>query len=155
MPNHFHFLIYTTIKSEGLKKYGEREVNILSDNLRIMLSSYTRAINKQQNKSGSLFRQNTKMKDLSKIGGSKISSPNSLGYDFYCFFYIHQNPLIAGLVNELEDWEFSSYPDYIGLRNGTLVNKELVFEILDIEKEDIKRISTFLVEENVGRIFEG
>ena len=56
------------------------------------------------------------MKNLTEIENSRISRPGELGYDFYCFHYIHQNPLMAGLVNNLEDWEFSSYPDFIGKR---------------------------------------
>jgi hypothetical protein len=30
--------------------------------------------------------------------------------------YIHLNPLFAGLVKKAEDWEFSSYRDYLGGR---------------------------------------
>ncbi|PZF73973.1 hypothetical protein DN068_06445 [Taibaiella soli] len=43
--------------------------------------------------------------------------------------YIHQNPIRAGLVNRLEDWEYSSFKDYAGLRNGTLCNKEMLMTI--------------------------
>jgi len=34
--------------------------------------------------------------------------------------YIHMNPVTAGLVARPEEWIFSSYRDYIGLREGTL-----------------------------------
>jgi putative transposase len=34
--------------------------------------------------------------------------------------YIHLNPVKAGLVERPEDWAFSSYQDYVGLRRGTL-----------------------------------
>ncbi|MEE8391301.1 MAG: hypothetical protein V3S14_10980 [Anaerolineae bacterium] len=34
--------------------------------------------------------------------------------------YIHLNPVTAGLVTRPEDWAFSSYRDYAGLRDGTL-----------------------------------
>jgi len=40
-----------------------------------------------------------------------------------CFNYIHNIPVKAGLVKKPEDWEFSSYADIIGLRNGTLANR--------------------------------
>lgn len=59
MPNHFHILAYT-------KK--EFEQTGFSKDLRIMLSSYTRAINKQENRVGSLFQQNTKIKPLQSRG---------------------------------------------------------------------------------------
>ena len=34
--------------------------------------------------------------------------------------YIHLNPIADGLVRRVEDWEFSNYPEFIGLRNGKL-----------------------------------
>jgi len=35
--------------------------------------------------------------------------------------YIHRNPIEADLAKSAEGWEFSSYRDYVGLREGTLV----------------------------------
>lgn len=55
MPNHFHLLVYS--KADIVEKS-------FYNDLRIMLSSYTRAINKQENRIGSLFQQNTKIKLL-------------------------------------------------------------------------------------------
>ena len=65
---------------------------------------------------------------------------NDVGNDYLlsCFLYIHQNPLQAGLVNKLEDWEFSSYLDYVGLRNGTLVNTKEGLDMLQISAEQVK-----------------
>jgi hypothetical protein len=40
--------------------------------------------------------------------------------------YIHLNPVKAGLVQSAGDWEFSSYQEYAGLRNGTLPNMEIL-----------------------------
>ncbi|SHI89158.1 REP element-mobilizing transposase RayT [Tangfeifania diversioriginum] len=155
MPNHFHLMIYTTEKSELVTRYqNDAEVSVFSDNLRIMLSSYTRAINKQENKSGSLFRQNTKMKNLTEIKSDHISLPTSLGYDFYCFHYIHQNPVVAGFVANPEEWEFSSYNDYIGKRNGTLVNKKLTLEILDLNVDEIKNQTNYFIDERLIDLFE-
>jgi hypothetical protein len=42
--------------------------------------------------------------------------------------YIHLNPVAAGLVSKAEDWEFSSYRDYLGLRNGTLPKPNVVLD---------------------------
>ena len=33
-------------------------------------------------------------------------------------YYIHLNPLKAGLVKSLDDWPFSNYPEFVGKRNG-------------------------------------
>jgi hypothetical protein len=40
--------------------------------------------------------------------------------------YIHLNPVVAGLAKQPEDWEFSSYRDYIGLHKGTLPEPEII-----------------------------
>ena len=117
-------MIHANENSEKTKKYGNTMVNSFSENLRTMLSSYTQAINKQENRTGSLFQQNSKLKPINDIFYGKISNPNNIGYDYYCFHYIHNNPINSGIVNKNEEWEFSSYQDYLGLRNGTLINKE-------------------------------
>jgi len=129
MPNHFHLLI-------NAKKEAEEFVNTknmiytqaLAKSIGLMLSSYTQAINKQQKRKGSLFAHQTKAKQLNFRKGE---------YTFKCFFYIHQNPLVAGLVKKIEDWEFSSFLDYIGERKGSLINKDLAFEIVKFDKENI------------------
>lgn len=92
----------------------------------MLLSSYTQAINKQNKTSGSLFQQNTKAKAI--IKGSNL-------YDLLCFHYIHQNPMKAKLVDKMEDWAYSSFKDYCGLRNGTLCDQELAFRLLDLDKK--------------------
>lgn len=62
MPNHFHFLIYANPLSVGEKKVGGIVMTTLAHGFQTLLSGYTTAINKQQNTSGSLFRQRTKAK---------------------------------------------------------------------------------------------
>ena len=44
--------------------------------------------------------------------------------------YIHRNPLKAGLVERLEDWEFSSYPEYVATRGGSLPEPEMILEMI-------------------------
>jgi len=105
MPDHFHFLIYVKTKNiEQLKK-----------NIGILLSSYTKAINKAYNRNGSLFQQHTKTKLL--LDEKNIHT---------VLAYIHQNPVRKGLVKRIEDWDFSSYPGYIGMTNNALVEKSFV-----------------------------
>ena len=102
----------------------------------IMLSSYTQAINQQENRKGSLFAHSTKSIMLNMKGND---------YLLNCFMYIHQNPLLAGIVDRIEDWEYSSYPDYIGKRNGSLINLNLGLDVLNIDKEDIEIITNQLL----------
>ncbi|MEX0813643.1 MAG: hypothetical protein WD048_15600 [Chitinophagales bacterium] len=159
MPNHFHWLCYSKSNIAGEK---------FSNDLRVMLRSYARAINKQEDRIGSLFQQHSKIKPLEFPGGNvssdtmtrshsitgnrKISTPQSRAttldldninqYPFTCFHYIHQNPLKAGLVKKMEDWEMSSFRDYAGIRNGKLCNKSIASKYLyipDNPKEFIKQ----------------
>ncbi len=135
MPNHFHFMIYANENSEKTKTRGKIGANVFPKNLRIMLSSYTRAVNIQENRSGSLFQQNSKIKPLNDVFYGKISPSAQISYDYYCFHYIHNNPVSAGLVGKKEDWEFSSYQDYIGIRNGSLINKTLALKTICLEDD--------------------
>jgi len=98
----------------------------------ILMSSYAQAINKQNGSIGSLFQQKTKAKILhEEVDGGRQS------YLENCFFYIHQNPLEAGLVNDLSKWPYSSYLDYCGLRNGSLCDKELFYKYSGLTQDDI------------------
>jgi REP element-mobilizing transposase RayT len=126
MPNHFHFLINADSRTITTKVIAGKEKNILSEGIRMLLSSYTQAINNQNNTFGSLFQQNTKAKAIAK---------DSNLYDLLCFHYIHQNPMRAKLVKKMEDWNYSSFKDYCGLRNGTLCNQQWAFQLLDLDKK--------------------
>ena len=44
--------------------------------------------------------------------------------------YLHLNPVLAGLADNPESWIFSSYQDYVGLRNGTLSTPDIVLSQL-------------------------
>jgi putative transposase len=110
----------------------------LNYSIGVMLRSYTRAINLQENRSGTLFRQQTKANCLTRV--DKISKVwyQSQGvtqinidypdhqYPNICFNYINLNPVKDKLVKRCEDWEFSSYPDIIGLRKGKLISRERI-----------------------------
>jgi putative transposase len=123
MPNHFHFLIHSDERTIATKLIAGQNKNILSEGIRHMLSSYTQAINKQNHFTGSLFQQNTKARPIVK---------GSRNYDLTVFHYIHQNAYQAKLVEKMEDWEYSSFPDYCDRRNGTLCNKELAIKLLGL-----------------------
>ncbi|MDD2657440.1 MAG: hypothetical protein PHD04_02120 [Candidatus Pacebacteria bacterium] len=147
MPNHFHLMVYVrsvVIVSEGFtlsetltNKTLTNENRTFNDSIGLMLRSYTRAINIQQNRTGSLFRKETKAEGITKtdegITPSFFDTPTGTflnmheveySYPKICFDYIHQNPVVAGLCAQPEDWEFSSATDYAGLRDGKLINRE-------------------------------
>lgn len=157
MPNHFHLMV--RVKNTELIIADQKKVNLssgsatwsrtptnvmqnsINKSIGIMLASYTRAINKQQNKTGSLFRAKTKAECLNcpkmiepsfikENGITQINTHDPVKtYPQICFNYIHQNPVKANLVKTETDWEFSSARDYADIRDGKLVNKDLSLEL--------------------------
>jgi len=129
MPNHFHFMVEATSTSIEEIPIGDIMVSRLSNGYRSVLSGYAKGFNVQNKRSGSLFRQKTKYKPLENSDSD---------YPLICFNYIHQNPLKASLVKRLEDWEFSSFRDYLGERNGTLCNRHRAAELLGLDTNYFK-----------------
>jgi len=109
----------------------------LNDSIAILLRSYTRAINIQEKRSGSLFRKETKAKDGWEDPYLTLLHPsygkvwrNWEMYGHTCFNYIHNNPVEARLARTAENWEYSSAKNFAGLRNGRLCNQKLAKELL-------------------------
>ena len=111
-----------------------------NDSIAILLRSYARAINKQQDRSGALFREDTKAKtgwidefitvDRYRNGPNDFRAFPDDEYGWHCFNYIHENPVAAKLVAHATNWEYSSARDYAGLRSGTLCNQALAKQLL-------------------------
>jgi len=135
MPNHFHWMIRIHPDyEESLEDHSSTDTNApivapINRSISILLSSYTKAINRMYGRSGSLFRGRTKSIDLSPDDRTDNQ------YPLICFLYIHQNPLKAKLVNKLEDWKFSSFRDYAGIREGTLCNINQTQILLELPSE--------------------
>jgi len=111
MPNHFHLRVQ--IKDNNLE-------NELNSEIGTMLRSYTRAINLQEERTGSLFQQKTKAK--------KVNS-----HSVICFNYIHQNPIKAGIADRIENWEYSSFNEYLGKTRNPICNTELGKSIIEFK----------------------
>ncbi|MBK8300479.1 MAG: transposase [Chitinophagaceae bacterium] len=114
MPNHFHFQVYSVKRTIATRIVGGTERNVLAEGIRNLLSSYLGIINK-------------------KTPNKYLHPKGSNLYDRTCFHYIHQNPVKAKLVSKMEDWEYSSFKDYCGKRNGSLVNQELAIRLLALD----------------------
>ncbi|MDO8930388.1 MAG: hypothetical protein Q7J86_04395 [Bacteroidota bacterium] len=154
MPNHFHLMVHVkqvfvpvtdgvTSATDGVtwshpvSKLKEISFN---HNIGILLRSYARAINKQEQRVGALFREETKAECVTPIEGITPSfyntssgalihvSNSEMEYPQICFDYIHFNPVSARLVVRPEEWEFSSYRDYCGIRDGKLINRKIAKE---------------------------
>jgi putative transposase len=141
MPNHFHLMVYVnkkTAASGSATLSRTPAFHGFNKSIGILLASYTRAINKQENKSGSLFRAKSKAECLTKSEGITPSFYNTANgtkinllipekqYPQICFSYIHNNPVKANLVVKPEDWEFSSYKELTG--KEVLINKKRIQE---------------------------
>lgn len=103
MPNHFHFLIR---QNENLP---------ISKLIAKLCTGYSMYFNKKTERVGSLFQ-----------GAFKAILVDSDSYLLWLTAYIHQNPTTAGLVKNPEDYQWSSYLDYIESRNGMLCAKDSV-----------------------------
>ncbi|MDY6800397.1 MAG: transposase [Bacteroidota bacterium] len=148
MPNHFHLMVRLNrvVLEPHTEGFALSETlgcqRTLNQSIGIMLRSYTNAINKQQNRTGSLFRKETKAECLNCPNGITPSFYNTefktqiqvdcpeRQYPQVCFNYIHQNPVKAELVKTETAWEFSSAQDFAGMRNGALVNKTVASEYI-------------------------
>jgi putative transposase len=117
MPNHFHFLIHANAKSVELVR--STNIQLLSRRLGTLQSSYTRAINIQENSTGTLFQQKYKAIILSNEHAEN------------CFHYIHNNPIKANLTVLEETWPYSSYHEYLNDANN-VCNKALAAALLQI-----------------------
>jgi putative transposase len=142
MPNHFHFEIYATEESAKAKKVGNIFSTELSNGFRLLQSNYAQYFNKRQKRTGSLFRQKTKAKGM---------SDGSNHYGYIAFHYIHQNPLVAKLVSKMEDWKYSSFCDYAGLRNGTLCDKNLAKKLIGFNTENFIAESCAIIDDDMSR----
>ncbi len=123
MPNHFHFLIYSNEISATKIKLGSINISMLSNSFRMLLSVYAQILNKEKIETGSVFRQKTKAKFL---------DPSSLDNAINCFNYIHSNPVKASLVNHQQDWDYSSFNEYLGLFETNILNMKMAKLKLDI-----------------------
>ena len=138
MPNHFHLMVYVnqiSISKQVTESHQLTKSRSINDSISILLRSYTQAIQKQENFTGSLFQHRTKSICLTDISGvtpawfettfgASINIPDGeKDYPQVCFNYIHENPVTAGMVKNAGDWEFSSYRDFSGERDGKLISR--------------------------------
>jgi putative transposase len=96
MPNHYHLV---------LRQDGDVPVRTL---VQQTFLSYSKAFNKMYKRTGTLFE-----------GPFKCRHVDSESYLLSLCRYVHRNPLEAGLVKKIEDWEFSDYLRWIHPAPGT------------------------------------
>lgn len=105
MPNHYHFLI---------RQDGEKRAGLLPQRV---FNSYSKAYNKRYGHSGTLFE-----------GNYRVILVENEAHLLHLCRYIHANPVKHGLVADLVEWPYSNYLEWIGERDGTLVDRDFVRE---------------------------
>ena len=90
MSNHFHLLI-----REREEKVGET--------IKRIASSYVYYYNRKYGRDGHLFKERFKSEPV-----------NDMAYFTVLLRYIHQNPVKAGIVENVKDYEYSSWGEYDG-----------------------------------------
>ena len=118
MPNHYHFLLRQETE-EPLSKF-----------MQVLFNAYVQALNLQQGRTGTLFEGRFKHKCVEK-------------WDYLMILcrYIHRNPVKAGLMAKPEEWEYSNYREWLGLRNDVLVDKFFVQDHFSSGEEYIKFVN--------------
>ena len=125
MPTHFHSLVHS--KSDDAPN--------IRKSIALLLSGYTKAINKRFHRHGSLFQPRTKAKEITDNA-----------YVMTIISYIHQNPLRAKLVNHLEDWQHSNFRSLIQMRRKEWAAQDNIFSSLFDSAEDFKKFSEEMIE---------
>ena len=149
MPNHFHIQIQVRSSAEillaaradfpkGLSRVTRKSVDsfenkeeltddevasIVSERLRRFFLSYSKSINTQEKRNGSLFRKNFRRKPI-----------NTINYFLGCIAYIHRNPTHHGFTDDWENWEWSSYGRIL-LPATTHLQKDIVLQNFGSENE--------------------
>ena len=95
MSNHIHLLIRERVDTIGMA-------------IKRISSSYVYYYNHKYSRDGHLFRERFKSEPV-----------NDMAYFMTLLRYIHQNPVKAGMVKEVKDYEFSSWHEYED-KNSTL-----------------------------------
>ena len=130
LPNHFHLLIKT-------------KTDTVSNQLRKLFQSYALSINKQENRTGSLFT-----KPFRRIG---IEDGEYLKW---LVFYIHYNPEKHRILNDFRNYQHSSFQSLMSDLK-TYPEREEVFEWFGGKKDFIefhnfhheeKRINKYIIE---------
>jgi len=121
LSNHFHLLIRvrSTEELDGVVKKNLDKPHYwhVSNALSSWLQSYTRAMNKMYNRTGSLFE--SPFKRINVVDESHF---------IQLITYIHQNPQKHGLMKDYRDYPHSSYQAYFSETKNSKLNRKEVLE---------------------------
>jgi len=139
MPTHYHILVRVKQFIEKISEVSEtseistprqeasKQVSLAMQKFGI---SYTKAINKRFGRVGALFQ--------GQFQGKPVQSYEHL---LNLCVYIHTNPVKDGLVALPENWEYSNYLEWMGLREGHWFNHEFIAENFGTPEEYKQKIT--------------
>ena len=147
LRNHFHFLVRikdpldiqeSTQDCQSFKDWQSSTPSRAFSNL---FSTYTKAINKAYQRSGSLFEKPFHRKLI-----------QNEAHFTALVTYIHHNPQTHGFVDDFRDWPFSSYDAILSIkptrvyRSGTLewFGDREIFEEFHLNDLDVEVINDFI-----------
>jgi len=103
LPNPYHYLV---------RQDHQHPAGLLPQRV---FNSYTKAYNKRYGHTGTLF-----------AGSYRVVPVEREAHLLHLCRYIHANPVLHGLVDHIADWPYSNYPEWIGERDGTLLDRHFV-----------------------------
>ncbi|MBS3768386.1 MAG: transposase [Candidatus Cloacimonetes bacterium] len=103
MPDHYHFCIEQLSKKPLFKIFNS------------FITSYSMYYNRKYYRSGSVF--------AGKLQHKMITDDD---YLLLLCKYIHYNPVNSGFVENIEDWKYSNYLEYIGERRSNPFSRSLI-----------------------------
>jgi len=121
MPTHYHILA---------RQDGEKPAGVLPQSV---FNSYSKAYNKMYSHSGTLFEGRFRSKPV-----------QTSSHLLQLCRYIHGNPVKDGLVTDPADWPYSNYLDWIGERDGILVDHDFIKDQFDNAQEYRKFLFHYL-----------
>ena len=158
MPNHFHIAIQVKSEQEIVRQIQTSErssvkklknekltdellTHFISKEVNHFFVAFAKAINKQENRVGSLFQQRFKHDEI-----------DSTEYLINTIRYIHLNPVKHQFVKSVEDWNHSSYHQLTEHINQT----DAVLETASVlSTETASVLSPFLAVTKVLELFGG
>ncbi|MBL7701594.1 MAG: hypothetical protein JNM14_05055 [Ferruginibacter sp.] len=116
LKNHFHLLVYVKETVEVPRNDGKGMITLnASKQLSHFFNSYAQAINKTNNRTGSLFESPFER---------KLVDDDSYITALIC--YCHLNAQKHGFVKDFRDWEFSSYDTILKNNNSFLSSQKVL-----------------------------
>ncbi len=136
MPNHYHLVV--RVKDTEQTSEVLHPLTPFSRAMKNFLISYTKGINERYSRVGTLFQGMFKAKPI-----------ETYSYLLNLCVYVHSNPVKDGLVQDITDWPYSNYLEWIGERSGSLVDNEFVKDNFDTPNEYIDLVMDYLKTRNL------